>query len=144
MRRCERNAVPAPLRFPDAAAAHRRYVIQTLKRDKVYRVIEERNLASFANNSRWNGLFSRLLSHRIPARLKHVARPQMSDWSVWVVPASNTLEVVSNGPVHFREIEWVDFDCKGDVDTAACTAAVREAKLTSEVVGQTVRVFGYR
>jgi len=115
-----------------------------VERDKVYRVIEERNLASFANNSRWHGLFSRLSGHRIPARLKHIARPQMSDWSVWIVPASNYLEVVSAGPVHFREIEWVDFDCKGDVDTAACTAAVREAKLTSEVVGQTVRVFGYR
>ena len=133
-----------PLRFPDAGAAHRRYVSQTLERDKVYRVIEERNLASFANNSRWNDLFSTLLSYRIPARLKHLAWPEVSDWSVWIVPTSNYLEVVSAGPVHFREIEWVDFDCNGAVDPAACTAAVRAAKLTSEVVGQTVRVFGYR
>jgi hypothetical protein len=126
-------------------AAETWYLGQTVEREKVHRIIEERNLASLANNTRWASLFSNLLSHRVPARLKHVGWLEMSDWSAWLVPALNYLEVLSAGPVHFREIEWIDFDCgKSDVAQQACSAAARDAKLTSEVVGHVVRVLGYR
>jgi hypothetical protein len=114
-------------------------------REKLYRLVEERNLVSLANNSRWACLFAKLLSQRIPARLKHVAWPELSAWSVWITPVPNYLEVVAAGPVHFREIEWIDFDCgERGIESDVCTAAAREAKLTSEVVEQVVRVFGYR
>ena len=116
-----------------------------MEREKVYRIIEERNLVSLANNSRWTSLFARLLSERIPARLKHIAWPELSEWSVWIIPVPKYLEVVAAGPVHFREIEWVDFDCsKAGAECEVCSSAARDAKLTSEVVGQVVRVFGYR
>jgi len=114
-------------------------------REKVYRLIGEQNLVSLANNSRWINLFSKLSGRRIPARLKHIAWPELSDWSVWILPVPNYLEVVAAGPVHFREIEWVDFDRgKGGVECDVCNTAAREAKLTSELVDGTLRVFGYR
>jgi len=116
-----------------------------VEREKAYRIIEERNLVSLANNSRWTSLFSTLSSQRIPARLKHIAWPEMSEWSVWIIPVPKYLEVVAAGPVHFREIEWVDFDCgKAGALCDVCTGAAADAKLTSEVIGQVVRVFGYR
>ena len=116
-----------------------------MDREKLYRLVEERNLVSLANNSRWTNLFAKLLSQRIPARLKHVGWPEMSAWSVWIIPVPKYLEVVAAGPVHFREIEWIDFDCgvRG-LQPDMCTAAAHEAKLTSEVVDCVVRVFGYR
>lgn len=116
-----------------------------MERNKVYRVVQERNLVSVANNSRWTSLFSKLSSQRIPARLKHVAWPEVSLWSVWITPVPHYLEVVSAGPVHFREIEWVDFDCgERGVPCDVCTTAAGEAKLVSEIVAEVVRVFGYR
>jgi hypothetical protein len=116
-----------------------------VEREKVYRTVEARNLASFANNTRWKAVFGKLSDRRIRARLKNVAWPEISDWSVWITPAENYLEVVSAGPVHFREIEWVDFDCAdGDVQLQECVAAARECKLTAEVIDHVVRVFGYR
>jgi len=116
-----------------------------VEREQAYRIIEARNLVSLANNSRWSSLFAKLLNERIPARLKHIAWSEMSKWSVWLIPVPRYLEVVAAGPVHFREIEWVDFHC-GDagVECDLCSVAAREAKLTSQVVGQAVRVFGYR
>lgn len=116
-----------------------------MEREKVYRIIEEQNLVSLANNSRWTHLFSKLSNQRIPARLKHIGWPETSAWSVWIIPVPHNLEVIAAGPVHFREIEWVDFDCgERGVQADVCSAAAREAKLTSEVIGQVVRVFGYR
>jgi len=116
-----------------------------VERETVHRVVEQRQLASFANNTRWNNVFSKLLNHGLRVRLKHVAWAETSDWSAWLVPAKNYLEVVSAGPVHFREIEWVEFDCAcGDIRLEECVAAARESKLMVEVVNQYVRVFGYR
>jgi hypothetical protein len=117
-----------------------------VEREKVYRVVHERNLASFANNTRWASALRKLASHRLSARLKHVARAEVSRWSPWLVPSDHYLEVVSAGPVHFREIEWVDFDCAGsDLSTEECLATLRESKVTTEVIDQeVVRVFGYR
>ena len=70
-----------------------------MEREKAYRIIEERNLVSVANNSRWIRLFATLLGERVPARLKHIAWPEMSEWSVWIIPVSHYLEVVAAGPV---------------------------------------------
>lgn len=111
----------------------------------VYRIVEERGLASFANNCRWNSLFAGLMAQRVRARLKHVACTEISPWASWIVPAQNYLEVLSAGPVHFREIEWLDFDCTGSALRAdELVAVVHEAKLTTEAMADFVRVFGYR
>jgi len=116
-----------------------------VERGKIHRIIEVRNLASLANNSRWTALFSKLEGHRVPARLKHVAWSEVSAWSVWIIPVPHYLEVVTAGPVHFREIEWVEFDYAGrESGCNLCSAAVREAKLTSELFDRVVRVIGYR
>ena len=136
---------PQALRIPCSGAAAQIQVGQTVEREKVYRAVEVRNLASLANNTRWDTAFRKLSEHRVRARLKHVAWPDMSNWSAWIIPAENYLEVVSAGPVHFREIEWVDFDCAdSDLKLQQCLASVGESKLTAEVIDQFVRVFGYR
>jgi hypothetical protein len=116
-----------------------------VEREKVYRTVQARNLASFANNTRWKTALFKLATHQTRARLKHVAWPEVSDWSGWIVPVENYLEVMAAGPVHFREIEWVDFDCGSDGENLRdCLAVVRDSKLTAEVIDQFVRVFGYR
>ena len=129
-------------RFPSRSGESQALEAVFVERDKVYRIVEERNLASLANNSRWTAFFSQLSSHRMPARLKHIAWSKVSEWSVWIIPVPHYLEVVAAGPVHFREIEWVEFDC-AERGCDVCTATARKAKLTSEVFGQIVRVIGY-
>jgi hypothetical protein len=106
-----------------------------MEREKVHRVVEGRQLTSFSNNTRWNSLLSELRPHRLKARLKHVAWPEMSGRSGWwIVPSANYLEVESAGPVHFREIEWIDFDCaESYVTPEQLVVAVGSSKLTAEV-----------
>jgi hypothetical protein len=116
-----------------------------MESEKVRRIVAERNLVPLANNTRWASLLAQLALQPVPARLKHIAWPEVSDFSVWVLPSPNFMEVTRAGPVLFREIEWLDFDCaERDGALGAYVAAAAEAKLTSEVLGQVVRVFGYR
>lgn len=114
-------------------------------RAKVRRAVEERGLVSVANTSRWSRFFPRLVEKGLMARLKHVVWPEISDWSKWIIPSPGYVEILSAGPVHFREIEWIEFDCSAAGNQVElCCAAAHEAKLTAEVLGHVVRVVGYR
>ena len=81
-----------------------------LPKSKVIKVRESRGLASYANKTRWTEALSELESFDLLARLKWLFDDELSKWSRWIIPVPGYLEVLSFGPIPFREIEWLEIN----------------------------------
>ena len=79
--------------------------------EKLLRVIQERQLVSFSNNTRWkNFTASKILKLPLQFRIKWIFRDTAASWGRLFSPVDGYLEQGDLGPIPFREIEWLEID----------------------------------
>lgn len=83
-------------------------------REKLQRLIEERQLVGYTNDTRWRELFAELdkqgLRSCLSSRLKWLFQEELTAWSFWNIPVAGYIEYGDLGPIAFREIEWLEID----------------------------------
>ena len=108
-------------------------------RQRAKRIVQERGLASLANDTKWREFFSLLSGVRVPLEFKFLYGDQPHrNGAVWS-PAENYIEGSGMGPELLVFIEWVRSSAAEPVQAAAVLVG-----LEFELHDGTVTVYGYR
>lgn len=108
-------------------------------RSKAKRIVEERNLAAYASDTKWAEFFRIVCDQKIELEIKYINSEVPGKAArVWV-PTGNYVETAEMGPVLYVFIEWVR-----SVDIAGVSALARTVGLEYSVESKKVVVYGYR
>ena len=119
-------------------------------------VLQERQLVSYANSTRWGLFFSEIEELKLKSRVKWVFDHKPSDWCSWIVPTANYIENLKLGPIPFSEIEWFEIDLEKTTHQGMLVDdhivsnrkqvqnALEKSKLNSDTHETHVRVWGYK
>ena len=125
-------------------------------REKLFRVIQERQLVSYSNNTRWDQFLNVALKLPLRFRMKWVFDAEPASWGLLIIPTQGYVEGGTLGPITYREIEWLEIDsverrCRGtlvsdlEIDHSEKVESVLTAhRMTFSVESKVYRVFGYK
>ena len=107
-------------------------------RRRARRLADERNLAGFANDTKWGEFFQQVESLRIPVEVKLLYEDEPTRAARMWIPVPNYLESV-HGPELYVFIEWVR---SADSDHVSRIATI--VGLEFSVEHGKVTVYGYK
>ena len=108
---------------------------------KVVAEIENRNLSSHMNQTKWNVILPQLKPLEAEVNLKWLFSESETGWSKsYLIPTEGYLEVTRLGPISFREIEWVELKSN---DNEKLSNALKSNNIPHSYENGVFKIWGY-
>jgi len=122
---------------------------------KLYKRLQERQLVSCSNDTRWRQLTHQLEGQLFRSRVKWIFAFEPTDWGTWFLFTDGYLEHSNIGPIPWREIEWLEIDSierqfRGklvpdrEIDRSVMLASIlNDCRAVFTTEGTIYRIWGY-
>jgi len=110
-------------------------------KEKVSRLVSEKNLTSHMNNTKWSVLLPSLKEHASQIDVKCLLASEPNGWtSQYLIPTPSYFEPLPMGPIPFREIEWVIIN---PIDINKSKEYLLSIKIPHTIESNYLKVWGY-